>query len=364
MSRAARCIGYVATPLLALLVSLGAAEVYWRNYTATGNPAPVWNPDIMYAEAPSSEWVYSTPEFQTHIRTNSRGFRGPEFPTTKEPGITRIVFLGDSMVAAKQVEEGERFVDLVGPLLGEKVETVGLGIDGGDPIEELLYFRAIGKNLQPDLVVHELYLLNDVLEPRDEYFRLGQSGGELVVTDVTIFPASQPERSFFESKFLKALLTFIRRRFARVTSEEPKQVIGSFIRLTKPGLQELDAQSAWPTTMAILRTIRQEVQAAGADYLVLLIPSALEVQEQWQEEVFHANRFVMPRDQWDLEGMNDRMKAELTTEGIPFIDVRDAYRERVRTGEILYFKKDPHINVMGHRITAETIVENFRNFGI
>ena len=59
------------------------------------------------------------PKSKTPMRTNSRGFRGPEFRFEKPAGVFRIVFMGDSCVYGFGLEERASIPRRVEALLTE-----------------------------------------------------------------------------------------------------------------------------------------------------------------------------------------------------------------------------------------------------
>lgn len=346
-------LGYVLVPLTTLVLCLIVADIIWRIYEDTGNPFHVWDPEIMNVEPRSSEWTYNTAEFNTHIRTNSRGFRGPEFPEEKEPGTERIVFLGDSMVAAKQVEEEDRFTNLLDERLGD-TDVVALGQDGANPIREILFWRAIGKDLDPDIVIQEIYPLNDIVFPTAEAFRIEE--GNLAEIFIVKPNSVSKKKTILGSRLIQSLYDAIKRRIAFRVSKEPQETLGLHARHTKEGVAKIEARNVWPTTMAALRTTQMEVEATETRYVIVLIPSAIEVQPQVEETLRNQYRHLADEDDWVIGSVHERMVKELTDAGIPFIDTKPALQEAAKD-EIVYFFKDGHINEEGHRIVTDVIVD-------
>src|SRR4051812_3122274 len=69
---------------------------------------------------------------RTHI--NSIGMRETWEPTEKkEPGIQRILFLGDSYTEAFQCADGRIFPDLVEKMIGGPAQSINAGRSGGSP---------------------------------------------------------------------------------------------------------------------------------------------------------------------------------------------------------------------------------------
>lgn len=83
-----------------------------------------------------------TSEFETHVRVNSKGLRGPEIDYVRAPGTFRTVVLGDSFTFALQVEENETFVERLGERLTQMAdsdlsfEMINGGADGWSTVNE------------------------------------------------------------------------------------------------------------------------------------------------------------------------------------------------------------------------------------
>jgi len=102
---------------------------------------------------------------RTILRTNSVGYRNPEIPP-KDPQITRILFLGDSITFGDYLLEEETFVRRVeakAQKQGKRWETINASIGGISLKTELSILKETGLALQPDVVVLGFYL-NDFLE--------------------------------------------------------------------------------------------------------------------------------------------------------------------------------------------------------
>jgi lysophospholipase L1-like esterase len=106
---------------------------------------------------------------RTLYRTNSLGVRGPEYSAEPEPGVFRIVVVGDSYTMGFGVEEDEAYVSVAQRLfserrLGRRVEIINLGI-GGLAIGLIMKrLEGIGLAYRPHLVVYG-FTPNDIEGP-------------------------------------------------------------------------------------------------------------------------------------------------------------------------------------------------------
>src|SRR6516165_10189675 len=75
-------------------------------------------------------------EGHARVTINNGGFRGPEVPTAKPPGVLRIAVLGDSFTEAMQVPYEETFCAVIEralapcPLRGRRGQVLDFGVSG------------------------------------------------------------------------------------------------------------------------------------------------------------------------------------------------------------------------------------------
>ena len=168
-----RLLRHLATFLLLPVVSIGLVlflfEIglriagYQPIYEIYSKPWIFWQHDELlgWSHEPGARGRYVGPrpwpvEFEATVEINSLGLRGPEIPP-REPDELRVLFLGDSMVAAFEVEYDESFVALLQQRLATRlqtpVRTINAGVRGYGTDQSYLYFRERGRILDPDLVV-------------------------------------------------------------------------------------------------------------------------------------------------------------------------------------------------------------------
>jgi hypothetical protein len=108
-------------------------------------------------------------EGTSYLRINQDGFRGPDYPLRKPPGVIRVAVLGDSYVEAMQVAEDKTFTAVVGRELadcpafkGKRIEAMNFGVDGYGTAQELITLRQKVWRYSPDIVVLAIFLGNDI----------------------------------------------------------------------------------------------------------------------------------------------------------------------------------------------------------
>jgi hypothetical protein len=136
---------------------------YQAIYEIYSKSSTLWIADseLGWHHEPNSSDVFVGPrpwpiEFETSIHINSLGLRGPEVPPRDEDDI-RLLFLGDSIVAAMEVEYDKTFPARIAEELslrtGRSVRAINAGVRGYGTDQSVLYFRNRGRLLEPDIVI-------------------------------------------------------------------------------------------------------------------------------------------------------------------------------------------------------------------
>ncbi len=349
-----------------------------------------WEPNQTYGwqNIPNaSGWESCYGECEVYVEINPQGLRDVVHPYEKPAGVTRILFLGDSMTAGLQVPLEATFVKVMEQRLNGgdagEWETINAAVNAFGTDNELIFFREEASKYEPDIVVLSIYLANDIynnhyqLETRlggsghKPYFTLDAVGG-LVLNN---FPVESAET--FSTKFvgwlnqhfqlprflaqmlnlrknvpdalkpLVELATGNRGAEDAVQSEESGQDTGPRANICQAEYAPLITE-AWDITKAIILALRAEVQASGAELVVLVIPAAPQI--------------VVPKEgkPWYCDQPNIELDTFLDAEGIPYLDMLAGFREyAIAGGAPLYYNFDFHMNERGHALAGELLGEYF-----
>ena len=114
------------------------------------------DPELIRRMPPHLDIVH--PKSKTPMRTNSRGFRGPEFEDAKAPGAFRVLFFGDSCLYGFGLKEEDSIPRKVEALLrarlpGRKVECINLAVPGYTSFQGVRLAARWIPRLDPDVVV-------------------------------------------------------------------------------------------------------------------------------------------------------------------------------------------------------------------
>lgn len=176
-------LGNLALLAGALLLVFAAAE---------GVARLVWEPRMRPPRPPLPEEWRGLPTLQSIFelgkpnqygiwagvlhRTNSAGFRGPELPREKPPGVLRIAVVGDSFPMGWAVREEEAYPSVLEQRLREREperrsEVLNLGLAGHDTVQAVERLHDVGLAFDPDLVVYG-FTLNDLENEHYERSRI------------------------------------------------------------------------------------------------------------------------------------------------------------------------------------------------
>ncbi len=300
-------------------------------------------------------------EYDVSVSINSKGFRDYERTFAKAEGIERMAVLGDSFVLGEQVEQSQRFTDLLEEQMQES-EVLNFGVAGYGTDQQLLLYESKVQLYEPDLIIVVLYIGND-LEDIVEYQKFTGNykprfvieEDSLVLTNVPVPPKQVQDGGGLKNFFAQNsyAYNFISERLRRI---EPLQNFLVSIGLRKPSpdipffkslFDEEEGEverEAWGLERAILNRFKQEVEGNGQELLVVMMPSAAQV---------YGGLGVS-----DVSIPNERMGEILDELGIDYVDLLQPMQQRAQeSGERLYYARDMHLTPAGHEAVAEILLQ-------
>jgi lysophospholipase L1-like esterase len=135
---------------------VASRRMVWVQYPEPGAGYTLMKPGSHY------EWQHIS------VDINSRGLRGPETSYEKSPSTFRILNLGDSVVMGWGVREEDTYGQQLESLLNEtgsdnmRFEVINAGVPGWSLDNALAYLQAEGLKYEPDLVVLDVTIANDI----------------------------------------------------------------------------------------------------------------------------------------------------------------------------------------------------------
>ncbi len=342
--------------------------------TSLGRLTYAPDPELGALLAPSLHDSIETEEYRWTLVTDHAGFPNPE----PWPDRVDVAVLGNSLLIGPGLGMAGQFTTLLGEMLGGRT-VLNLGLPGGGPEHELLTWRRYAAPRTPRLVVATIWAVWDIdnaqkLEqwkregrPDADYTHYRMAFGDTHLDHPTRVPAGKAEASTADRtvRFLRRqlgrsrLLTVLRHAVRPLADDEGRAVLVRFPDgddmvlsnqdqdrlaqgMSRPGMPDLEDVFFTP-----LERLRAEVEAAGARFVVALIPC--------KEELYGAE--AAPEILRSIEAV----RSGLEQRGLPTLDLYPAFAGR--KGPPFYFA-DMHLNALGNRIAAETIAAWVRQEGV
>lgn len=230
--------------------------------------------------------------FGLPFETNRYGFRGePDFPTRPEANEVRILFLGDSVGVGLGIRAADAYVKVAGRALSETlpnrpVRAVNAAGQGYSPSSYLAYLRHEGLRLQPEAVVVEIELCNDVTDEALLGWGLDSSGrleavrgGRYVVAwdgnllgTVAAGPHF-PEKTYLYTLLLRRVLSLLWDWFPSGPFADAAGVTYYHQGFDRFALDAESVEAGWRRMFAALEQTRLLLAQRRIPLLVAIVPS-------------------------------------------------------------------------------------------
>lgn len=291
----------------AALLSIFAAELAWRavrhaGWAGSSPPLVEFDPELGWRNRRSVRLRHRQPDFDVVVELDAAGHRITRGGSADPP----VVFVGDSIAFGWGVEARDTFVARVGRALGRR--TVNLGVPGyGTDQSYLALLRHDRQSRLRSATVIYVLTANDVLEVMQG--RMYGRPKPRFHLDGTIdaLPSSGPPLGWIERR--SYLLASIR-TWMDMRNHAPQ------------GQSELT--EALRLVAFLIERMKQRCEAMGADFVL-----------------------VVPKHGF-LGGQ--------TPTGVREVDLGPAIARAKRAGQSIVFKKDPHLNAVGHALVANEIL--------
>jgi len=382
------------------ILCLAAVEMALR-LTGVDNEPVVYDPNIVQTMA-TAEYAYT-------LRTNSLGLRDRDYAPAKPEGVYRILMLGDSFILGQGVEVTETCCEILEKELNRgqwrgRFEVINAGKVGYGPETYLSILRSLGKRLRPDLVVIGFTAGNDVNDVRNPYLAQAtgearaRSGSRVKSAMRTVFPKTYwflLKRYYIIWRKIRPPANEIGKRDpnnlpnplndeilmararaegvsdemvkARAAQTDPEvwhdalelrvnpyllrdalirpQIVCDSLRLQSHGMKD-----AWEATKKILRETFETAGSLGSRVAVMAIPAQHQVSRgywAYREKLGYELDESLLRE----ARVQDALRSFCSECGVPMVDLLPAFRNS--SSNRLYYPKDEHWTVEGHRLAAD-----------
>jgi len=319
---------------IGLLLGLGAMEGVVRVFSLASPLQPVFanyvtDPNLPFRPRPLSRNTGHTAEFAYDYRHNSLGFRDQEHEFAKQPGVVRILGLGDSFTYGVGAAYDETWLSRLQTMLDARrgpygeVEVIRGGIPRYFPETERILLEHDGVRFHPDLILVGV-LPNDVV---DTHFGL-----DAVTTDSTGYLRTREAKLLGRWGVLIYRYSHLGRLVLRVYIEGTSRLKEDRFFLDG-GPYEQD----WTKMEREFGRMAAVADSIGAKLLLIHIPQ----KGPWSEQ----SRYLPAR-----------LSAWAARNGVLFLDVLPAM-QRQPNPERLYYPDDGHCTPTGYEVIADTVFQ-------
>lgn len=222
--------------------------------------------------------------------------------------------------------------------------------------EELDLLRRFGARFAPDLVLHGLFVGNDLFVPNGTLMRYHG----ISVRSSGLFASYRP-RNFLFREWLRRYLRVLHDRNLRRKEADRNEPAGTFSQelfleieherlnicriQTKPDVR-------WQRTMELLDEIRREVDQMGAKYVMVIHPDQFQVDKELLHQI--EEKYKLDLGDYDLNIPQKFLRSYCISKGVPYLDLLSIFRSN-HSARGLYLLRNTHYNKGGNSLTANAI---------
>jgi acetyltransferase AlgX (SGNH hydrolase-like protein) len=310
--------------------------------------------------------------------TNRFGFNDRDYPLTKEPGVFRILVVGDSFGWAGGLNNN--YTNLLENLFerrdgSHKIDVVNTGYPGTHTGEQLMMLKKFGLQYNPDLVILGFFAGNDFIEADPNRKRI-------VVNKYFLDIDKHNEHRLLGYPIVaqSRLLLFLRRKYESYTLDRQSRKEGSewaaatgqpmpvrnlpeatFYNVERGKLEFFNKKTAGERFGANTRYIFESIsemnellKSKGIKFMVAIFPDEIQVNPIQFNSL--TEKFRLTKEDYDLNLAQDLLRSFLESKQIPFVDMLDRFRTEEKQRE-LYLFRNTHWNYEGNKLAAQILYE-------
>lgn len=317
------------------------------------------NPGYMPAKMKPN---YSGRIWDIPFKTNEFGLRDEEsFSARKPAGEYRIMSLGDSIAFGLGLDAEDHYTKILQRNLNASGDSrhfrvVNASGPGFSPTCYYLYLQNEGLLLEPDMLIVEIELCNDVTDealikwetsPENGSVPVAAYGGRYIVGwDGNLLATYSSGSFFYEETYTytvlaRRFLNLMKRIRPRGIFEEQKGVTYYSLGFDRYLLTDEVIESGWAKLFGALRATRDMAESRGIEFRLLIMPTRF----MYDDKAKPYRDFA--------QGLVERAVEMAQAEGFKFLDFTDAMAEG---GTSLYFDF-AHPNEAGNQIIGERLTD-------
>ena len=354
-----------------------------------------YEPFVGFEGIPDKKGIFANTSFKTTIIHNSEGFRDVNHDRRNTQNKFRIFTLGDSFTWGHGVENDQIYMKVLEEY-DPVIETINMGGPSGDPQGELKVYTSRGLHYEHDVVMVGFFIGNDIeaYYPKEENSppQWGyDSNGDFVLIGKMKSPEEvdairkRSEERYSPTKrrnFKSSISYWFVRNFQLCTfvgnyRDYYSDVLKGSLLYTKilklfginnkraHGFLDFcmendpdDVKHGRKLLAGVLETMKGYVASAGARLYVLFIPQYVQTSQSIYER--SVRKYGHDPAKYDIEKPNRELAKLCRKIGIDYLDLLPVMKEETSMGNVLYYPRDGHWNVEGHRIAAREIYKDMK----
>ena len=366
------------------MIGLSLYEICVRLLKVHYNLNPFWNyhPVIGWSQIPNKEYDYQLQGRKIHVAFNSRGFRDTDHSLQKPLGTKRIVVVGDSFCEALQVNLEETFFRLLESKLNQagkgEWESINLGVGDFGTTQEWVALTRLGLEYSPDVVICEIFPLNDICNNTIELCDLCKSKNDryrpyFVLSDGELhLTSAQPVRNFLrrylvsygvvEHKILKSMKPRLDEEFPKYytvrTQEMGLAPLGpSLYTYVSDEQQNEIVAKGWQVTEMIVEKMASWCRERNIQFIPMVVPfEGCVGSKNWKDfsGLLQYPKMIQDYPEKRLGRLFDRLS-------VPGVLLKEPFEQNLSSVSLY---TEGHLSSEGHRIAAEAICSKMKQIGL
>jgi hypothetical protein len=347
---------------------------------------------LLYRHRPDAHTTYTQDEFSVDVTINTHGLRDVERAYDKPDNVFRVFVLGDSFMAALQVNQEDTLPAQLEAWLnadprtaesGYRFEVLDGGVGGYNTLDEYLLLREEALRYAPDLVLYAFFVNDTVglIGPErsafgETLFALADESGNLVLDEngepqlireplapeEVVLPGSSgpAEAWLIEHSYLYGFLHPILQRARPLqraalnrlrANDRPVFYEGHYA--ANPDV--LGYQESWTALEQIILLMNETSASNGTCFGTFAIPDITAVYPDVASSYYLG--FDLLADHWQVDKQDRALAALHASHGIPLLLMREPFVEMAESGEPLYLEINRHWTSTGHVAAAQLVAE-------
>lgn len=283
---------------------------------------------------------------------NSKGFKDVEFEQVKEPGVYRILALGDSF-AFGVVPYQQNYLTILEQKLnyrGLHSEVINMGIPSIGPQDYLSLFANEGLALQPDMVVVSFFIGNDFTETMRWRTKLYEFSDVVALLKFIIDLNGKFAGKVIHDKasYDDTASYFTDESYLQVEKER------SWMYMKRAPFKATFADKAFADGVGYIVRLKELCDARSIKLRVVVIPDELQVNSVLQAKVIKS--LNVSSDEVDFALPNKFLNEQFQASQIEHLDLLPAFS--ATSAQVnLYKPNDTHWNIAGNKLAADLLVD-------